>query len=428
MPDPLARNPVLLCLIRAMQMSLFPMAILSVFLQREIGFGVADIMLLQAVFGVAMVVFEFPSGYLADRIGYRRCLILAFALWSVAWPIYGQAQGWLGVASAELLLGIGMALISGCDTALLYESLLAKQREENSSAFRRSAETHSQKSLRDFREHADTGFMKWAGRLTFSGQIAEGTAALVAGLLFATATSLPFWAQGGASAIGLALAFALVEPERERPGFTDSLVQIRAMVRHVARENPELRAVFAAAVVLGLASFVPVWTIQLYALDAGVPEPWMGPLWAVANFTVAIAALLSHRVFGSRPLWLVVGLSAALIFAGYLGLGLHHGLWGFAFYYLLTIMRGLQNPALAHREQQLVPSSDRAGFVSLRSMVFRLGFLAVGPAIGWAVDHHGQHPVMLALAAGFTLASLLTMLLLPRARPWPADGPRSASG
>jgi MFS family permease len=400
--EQLDRNPALLCLIRAMQMALFPMAILSVFLEREIGFGVAEIMLLQAVFGLAMVLFEFPSGYLADRIGYRRCLILAFALWTVAWPIYGQAQGWLGVASAELLLGVGMALISGCDTALLYESLLAKQRE------------HS--------------FMQWAGRLTFSGQIAEGLAALAAGLLFATATALPFWAQGGASAIGLILAIALVEPERERPGFADSLAQIRAMVRHVARENPELRAVFAAAVVLGLASFVPVWTIQLYALDAGVPEPWMGPLWAVANFTVAIAALLSHRVFGSRSLGLVVGLCAALICAGYLGLGLSHGLWGFAFYYLLTLMRGLQNPALQHREQQLVPSRDRAGFISLRSMVFRLGFLAIGPAVGWAVDRHGQHPVMLALALGFTLASLLTMLLLPRARPWPADGPRSASG
>ncbi|HVI03674.1 MAG TPA: hypothetical protein VM869_33505, partial [Enhygromyxa sp.] len=113
--------------------------------------------------------------------------------------------------------------------------------------------------------------------------------------------------------------------------------------------------------------------------------------------------------------------------AGYLGLGLSHGLWGFAFYYLLTLMRGLQSPALHHREQQLVPSSDRAGFISLRSMVFRIGFLAIGPAVGWAVDTHGQHPIMLALAAFFTLASLLILLLLPRARPWPADAPRSAS-
>src|SRR5690606_17643772 len=196
-PGPLRRNPILVCLIRAMQMALFPMAILSVFLEREIGSGVTEITLLQGLFGLTMVVFEFPSGYLADRIGYRRCLILAFALWTIAWPIYGYAGSWVGVASAELLLGIGMALISGCDTALLYESLLA-----------------------DDREHE---FVRWSGRLTSAGQLAEGSAALVAGFLFASAAAVPFIAQGVASAVALILALALVEPERERPGFADGL-------------------------------------------------------------------------------------------------------------------------------------------------------------------------------------------------------------
>lgn len=398
----LDRNPLLVCLIRAMQMALFPMAILSVFLEREIGFGVTEIMLLQGVFGLAMVVFEFPSGYLADRIGYRRCLILAFALWTVAWPIYSQAQGWAGVVCAELLLGVGMALISGCDTALVYESLLARGREHE--------------------------FLRWAGRLTFSGQVAEGLAALVAGVLFATAAGLPFVAQGVASAVALGLAVALVEPARERPSFAEGLTQIRAMVRHVARESPELRAVFLAAVVLGLASFVPVWTIQLYALDAGLPEPWLGPVWAAANFSVALAALASHRLFGSRSLGLVVGICTALIVAAYLGLGLSHALGGLGFYYLLTIMRGLAHPALSHREQRLVSSRDRAGLLSLRSMVFRIGFLALGPAVGWAVDRHGQHPVMLLLALGFGLAGALTLAVLRRAALQSLPGDPSGPG
>jgi hypothetical protein len=119
-------------------------------------------------------------------------------------------------------------------------------------------------------------------------------------------------------------------------------------------------------------------------------------------------------------------------------------MWGVGFYYLLTIMRGLQRPAINHREQRLVPSRDRAGFISLRSMAFRVAFLAVGPLVGWAVDTRGQHPVMLALALGFGLAGLLVMVALRRADPGrpqagprpeppdeppaPAGGPRSASG
>jgi hypothetical protein len=90
-------------------------------------------------------------------------------------------------------------------------------------------------------------------------------------------------------------------------------------------------------------------------------------------------------------------------------------MWGVGFYYLLTIMRGLQGPALNHREQQLVPSSDRAGFLSLRSMVFRLGFLVIGPVIGWAVDTQGQHPVMLVLALGFGVAGAAVVAVVRRA-------------
>jgi MFS family permease len=40
-------------------------------------------MISQALFGVAVVVFELPSGYLADRIGRRRSLLIGATLWIV---------------------------------------------------------------------------------------------------------------------------------------------------------------------------------------------------------------------------------------------------------------------------------------------------------------------------------------------------------
>lgn len=374
-------NPWRLCALRSLQMAMFPMAILSVFLHQRVAFDVAEIMILQAVFGLAVALFEFPSGYLADRIGYRRCLILACLLWTIAWPIYGSATTWPQVVAAELLLGVGLSLASGCDSALLYESLLAEGDERH--------------------------YARWSGRQVFAGQIAEGAAALMAGWLFIRDAASPFHAQAGASALGLVVALTLVEPARERPGFEDSLGQARALVRHALIDNRPLRALIVASVILSLASYIPVWTIQLYALDAGLDPRWLGPMWALANFSVAFAALLGHRVLVRLELAQVALLLTALIVAGYLGLALSHTLAGFAFYYLLTIMRGIKQPIFDHREQSLVPSGDRAGFVSLRSMVFRLSFLVVGPLIGLSVDRFGQHGVMLALALGFAVAGLL---------------------
>ena len=45
-------------------------------------------------------------------------------------------------------------------------------------------------------------------------------------------------------------------------------------------------------------------------------------------------------------------------------------------------------------------------------MVFRLAFLALGPAVGIAVDTNGQHPVLAALGIGLTSAAVAGWLWL----------------
>ncbi|MDE0897302.1 MAG: MFS transporter, partial [Planctomycetota bacterium] len=57
----LRTNPRLLCTYHALQMSLFPMAILTIFFRQDIGMSMGEIFLLQGAFGLAMALFEFPS-------------------------------------------------------------------------------------------------------------------------------------------------------------------------------------------------------------------------------------------------------------------------------------------------------------------------------------------------------------------------------
>ena len=138
-------------------MSLFPMAILTVYFRQDIGMSLSEIMLLQGAFGLAMALFEFPSGYLADRIGYRRTLMIAAVLNAAGWSIYVRADTIPHILIAEIVLGIGISLISGTDSALLYESLEETGQEGE--------------------------FGRWNGKVRFFGQFGEGTAAIVAGFL-----------------------------------------------------------------------------------------------------------------------------------------------------------------------------------------------------------------------------------------------------
>jgi hypothetical protein len=241
----------------------------------------------------------------------------------------------------------------------------------------------------------------------FFGQVAEGTAALVAGLLYALSSRLPFALELGVWALAAVVAWAMVEPSRHRPLAGDAWAHMGRVVQGVVRSSRRLRAVVALTVALSLGSFIPVWIIQLYSQGAGVPVGWLGPIWAVANYTVALAALGSDRLgrtLGLMPSLLLCVVSMA---AGYLGLGMTTAWWGFAFYFLITAMRGFNGPILHHEEQKLIPSSDRAAFLSARSLLFRLAFVCIGPWVGWGIDRHGDHSVLIVAGIGITALCLV---------------------
>src|SRR5512134_2264994 len=116
----LRRNIPLLYAFSFLQMTLFPMAIITLFWKDRIGLSLAQILLLQGIFSVVMVGMEYPSGYLSDRIGYRAALTIATATGTIGWGIYSVAATFGHVICAEILLGISLSFISGSDSALLY--------------------------------------------------------------------------------------------------------------------------------------------------------------------------------------------------------------------------------------------------------------------------------------------------------------------
>ncbi len=370
-------------------MSLFPLAIITIFWKLEIGLSVAQIMLLQACFGLVVAICEFPSGYVADRIGYRVALVLASSLMFIGWSVYLVANNFWSVLVAELILGVGHSLISGTDSAMMYESLANIGQQQT--------------------------FEKWNGRFRFFGQSAEATTALGAGLIFTYWARLPFVLESLIWLVNIGIALTLVEPARHRPLQVRHLQQIRDIYQYVVHRQPALLALMIFSLPIGIGSFLPVWLIPLHAHDAGVPTSWLGPIWAVANYSVAIAALCSYRLrstLGQLPTLMICILLMAV---GYAGLGLSHHLFGFAFYYVLTTMRGLNSPILHAAEQHLMPSDNRAGLLSLHSLIFRVTFAVVGPLVGLAVDLWGQHTVFLGVGAGLSLGSVTTWFWLRHA-------------
>lgn len=365
-----------------LKMTLFPMAVITLFWKDEIGLSLTEIMLLQGGFSVASVLCEYPSGYLADRLGYRRTLELATVLGIVGWTVYTVADSFAGVLLAEALLGACFAFISGSDSALLFESLRRDGREGD--------------------------YARYDGRMNGAAQSGEAAGALFAGTLYAISPLVPFLLQVAIWLLALLVVRGLVEaPPDHAPPPASHLREALAVGRHALVETPLLRWGILYGTVAGLASFYPVWLIQPHMQEQGVPLTWFGPIWAGANLTVAIFALLSQRSrfhLGDTGL---VWLCGALCLAGYFGLGLWPGVWSFLCYYLLTAMRGLQGPLIRHHLQMASRRHNRASVLSLKNLAFRLGFVASGPLVGVAADSAGLPATFLGLGL------LLGLLLLP---------------
>jgi MFS family permease len=346
-----------------LQMTLFPMAIITLFWKDHIGLSLTQILLLQGILSVVMVVMEYPSGYISDRIGYRVSLTLAALLGMVGWGIYTVAVSFLDIMAAEILLGISLAFISGSDSALLYETLK--------------------------REGAEHEYARHQGRMSGYAQGGEALGAVFAGVLYAYAPLLPFVLQIGVWFLVLLVTRSMVEPPREIAAHASHLAEALRTARYAFVENKSLRYTILLNSVLGIASFYPVWLIQPYMQHAGVPLTWFGPVWSGANLTVAFFSLTSHRANGYLGERFMVLLFLILIVVGYAGLGLSGGMWGFLFYYLLTSMRGLRGPMMLNLTQKECPSANRAGILSLQSLCFRLLFVCTGPLVGMLADKNG---------------------------------------
>jgi MFS family permease len=376
------RNASLLVVSSGLRAALFPIPIITLFWKDEIGITLSGIMWLQAIFAAAAVLVEFPSGYVADRLGYRFSMLSGALLCVGGWLAYAVGTTFVGMAIAEVLLGMGLAFISGADSALLFASV---QKTDDLAPYRR-----------------------WEGRVRAAAQTSEAISSAAGGWLYSLAPRLPFWLQ-----VPVAIANAAVITAAREPGRTIAAERIRHLartwhiVRHALIQHARLRTAMALSMALGISTYIAVWLIQPWMQRRGIPPAWFGPLWAAAHLWLAAISLLSARVaevFGITRALLGCCLVGAL---SYWGLALGSSPFAVVFYLGFMIVRGLQGPLLAAVLQKDAPPEDRASVLSLNTLLFRLAAVVVLPPIGAVGDRIGIEPVLgllgiLSLITGLT--------------------------
>ncbi len=115
------RNIYILCAIACLQGMVFYGPVATLYRTAR-GVSVWEITLIESVSLALCLLLEAPWGVLADRIGYRRTMLLCNGLYLISKVVFWQADSFAAFLAERLLLSVVLSGLSGVDTAMLYLS------------------------------------------------------------------------------------------------------------------------------------------------------------------------------------------------------------------------------------------------------------------------------------------------------------------
>jgi len=360
-----------------------------------------------AFFTAGMVVFEVPTGIVADTVGRRASYLLGTITLTIATLLYVwlwevRAAFWLW-ALASLALGLGFTFFSGAVEAWLVDALNA------------------------------TGYTGALETVFGRGQIVGGAAMLsgsLGGGLLAQQISLgfPFVLRAAILAIMFAVAFRLMHDI----GFTP----VRG-----GRPLPEMRRIASASVEYGWRVPAVKWLMVqglvtggigiygFYALQPYLLELYGDPhAYQIAGLSAAIVA--GAQILGGLSAPLIRGrfrrrtsallLISALSSLTLLAVGLLEHFWVvIALVSVWALLFAATMPIRQAYLNGLIPSRERATILSFDSLTTSTGGVWAQPVLGRAADVWG-YPTTYVISAAITLAGL-PFVALSRRQNAPAD-------
>jgi MFS family permease len=369
----------------------------------DAGLTIAQAFTANAFFTAGEVIFEIPTGIVADTRGRRTSFLLGTAtlfvttlFYLLLWKTKGPFWAW---AVVSMLLGLGFTFFSGATEAWLVDGLKAA----------------------GYRGELDPVFGK--------GSIANGAAMLtgtIAGGVVAQYTNLgvPYMMRIAALGATFLIAFFLMHDEgfkaKSRSGFIYEVKDVVAESLEFGVRNRPIRWMMLSAVFNGGVGIFAFYAMQPYLLQlygsadsyaiAGVSASIVAGAMIVGGFLVPHTSRFFKRRTSMLIAGSVVSTSALLLIAiagnFWIVLGLLAA-W--------SLMFSLIGPVRQAYINGIVPSQQRATILSADNMMSSAGGVTAQPTLGKVAEIWG-YPASYLGSSCFELLCLPFLLLARRER------------
>lgn len=354
------------------------------------GLSMSQIMLTQSIFGMTVIALEVPSGYLADMFGRKRTLLLGALFSGLGFSVFAWADSFFWFVTMEVLLAIGLSMMSGADIALLYDShhqLQDQGHDVNQSAFMLS-------------------------RLSLANTLGEATGAALSAMLVIVSMDWVILTQVIAGWLAILFVLPMVEPSYHKMQGESHRENFKFVLHKTFFRGPWFTSMIVVWLILSISTWLAVWMFQAIWTAQDIDLAWFGWLWCLKSIMVSLMIYLAPhgiQTWGRRATVI-----AAVILMGiaYFALSVATGLWVVLPIFLFSSVRGLASVALGDAISQSFDSSFRATGNSMLSFAFRFLTVITAPMMGYGMDAWGVKTTIILIGLG------LFILALGVAIPW----------
>lgn len=358
------------------------------------GLNSTQVFTIQATYALAVLLLEVPSGYLADVIGRRATLILGAAFMPLGLAVYAFSDRFSAFILAESLIAVANSMRSGCESALIYDTLL------------------------DLKE-ADE-YKKYEGRAILFTRIGTAASAVLGGVAALAFLRLPFLINIATSSLLLPLALSLGEPQRIKRHARNPFLDILRIARF-SFTHGEIRHLIFYAALIGSAGIIAVWASFLYYESLGISVGLFGLIFAAFQLSSALGSSRAHvieKAIGMRKA-LTLPLLIGVVF---LLAGIVRSPAVIPFIILYSFLWGLSFPLFLDLINRRIESDIRATVLSVAMMAGSLTYVILAPLFGRLVDASSLGKAFLVLGVCFLVGMTLVLVSLSRRYPGIFDG------
>ncbi|MDP3998531.1 MAG: MFS transporter [bacterium] len=324
-----------------------------------------QVQILQSWFMLWIFLLEIPTGAVADRFGRKHSLALGGVVVAGAALIYGSVPKFEVFLLAEFLFAAAMALISGADSALLYDALKEAGRENESKKI--FGKAHSFNLL----------------GILLSAPIGSFIAARYGLNAPVIASAIPFM-------LAALVAWTIKEPKVH--GAISESKRYLEIVRNgfsFFRGHKTLRLLALDAIIVASAAYFVIWLYQPLFISLNIPIFYFGFFHALlvgSEIIIAANFVRLEKLFGSGKAYLrFTAIVTSVVFI------LTAAFPNFITVTLFIIIAGgfglTRMELMSAYMNRFIPSEQRATVLSSISMFRRFVLVFLNPAIGFTADH-----------------------------------------